>query len=100
MRIFRNQEQWLALIEEQKSSGLSILDYCHQNQLSTSSFYAARNKTLSSQSTFVRAKVSQEVEVEVQVPVPHIELSIGRAKVILPSTTSAIYIGQLLQELA
>jgi hypothetical protein len=61
MRIFRNQEQWQTLIEDQQKSGLTITDYCHQNQLSTSSFYAARSKTISTQSTFFRAKVSQEI---------------------------------------
>jgi hypothetical protein len=97
MRIFRNQEQWQALIEDQKSSGLTIIDYCHQNQLSTSSFYAARNKTASTHSAFVRTKVTQEVEVSTTLQA--IELLIGPAKIILPSTTSATYIGQLLREL-
>jgi hypothetical protein len=97
MRIFRNQEHWQALIEDQKLSGLSIIDYCHQNQLSTSSFYAARHKTASLSNAFVRTKVTQEVEVSATT-LP-IELLIGAAKIILPSTTSATYIGQLLREL-
>lgn len=95
MRIFRNQAQWQALIEEHKDSDLSVIDYCRQNQLSTSSFYAARNKTASIPSAFVRTKVTQEVEITAT---PSIELLIGRAKIIFPSTTSASYIGQLLRE--
>ena len=96
MRIFRNQEQWQVLIEEHKASDLSVIDYCRQHQLSTSSFYAARNKTTITPSAFVRTKVTQEVEITItNTP---IELLVGRAKVILPPTTSATYIGQLLRE--
>ena len=42
MRIFRNQEQWQVIIEKQQTSGLTIIDYCREHQLSTSSFYVFR----------------------------------------------------------
>jgi hypothetical protein len=44
MRIMRSKKQWQAIIEEQQASGLSIIDYCQQHQLSTTSFYAVRKK--------------------------------------------------------
>ena len=44
MRITRSQVQWQTIIEDQQTSGLTILDYCQQQQLSTSSFYAVRKK--------------------------------------------------------
>ena len=49
MRILRNLEQWQVIIEKQQTSGLTILDYCREHQLSTSSFYAVRKKLESSQ---------------------------------------------------
>jgi outer membrane phospholipase A len=30
MRISRSQEQWQTIIEDQQSSGLTIIDYCQQ----------------------------------------------------------------------
>jgi hypothetical protein len=44
MIIFHNQAQWKILIEEHKASDLSVIDYCHLHQLSTSNFYAAPTK--------------------------------------------------------
>jgi hypothetical protein len=97
MRIFRNQAQWQVIIENYEASDLSVIDYCLKHQLSTSSFYAARQKIITAPSVFVRTKVTQEVEVIIEQP--PIELLVGHAKVILPTTTSATYIGQLLREL-
>jgi len=42
MRITRSQKQWKALLEGQQTSGLTIIDYCREHQLSTSSFYVFR----------------------------------------------------------
>ncbi|WP_394349198.1 IS66 family insertion sequence element accessory protein TnpA, partial [Candidatus Enterovibrio escicola] len=39
MRITRSQEQWQTIIDDQQASGLTIIAYCRQQQLSTSSFY-------------------------------------------------------------
>ncbi len=62
MRIFRNQEQWQVIIEKQQTRGLTILNYCREHQLSTSSFYAVRKKLESTPSNFIRAKVTKQVE--------------------------------------
>lgn len=40
----RSPEQWQTIIHEQQSSGLTIIDYCRQHQLSMTSFYAVRKK--------------------------------------------------------
>lgn len=96
MRIMRSQEQWRNIIEDQQASGLTIIDYCQQHQLSTTSFYAVRKKLGFSTSNFVRAKITQKVEViEEQ---PSITLTVGKANVSLPTTTSATYLSQLLRE--
>lgn len=96
MRIMRSKEQWQTIIQEQQSSGLTIIDYCRQQQLSMTSFYAVRKKLGLSSSSFVRAKITQQVEiVEEQ---PGITLTVGKANVSLPATTSATYLSQLLRE--
>ncbi|WP_405317258.1 IS66 family insertion sequence element accessory protein TnpA [Faecalibacillus faecis] len=37
--MIRNKEQWKKAIENQKSSGLTIKDYCMNNHICISSFY-------------------------------------------------------------
>ena len=43
-RIQRNASQWANLIEAQKQSDLNIKEYCQQNVLTTSNFYAWRKR--------------------------------------------------------
>jgi len=62
MRITRSQVQWQIIIEDQQTSGLTIIDYCQQQQLSTSSFYAINKKLGLTSDNFVRAKITQQVE--------------------------------------
>jgi len=97
MRIMRSQEQWQTIIKDQQASGLAIIDYCQQHQLSTTSFYAVRKKLGLSSGNFIRAKITQQVDViEEQ---QSITLTVGKARVSLPVTTSAPYLSQLLREL-
>ncbi len=94
MRITRSQVQWENIIEEQEISGLTIVDYCRQHQLSTTTFYACRKKFGASQSAFVKATITQQVEV-----LSHSEpitLTIGSAT--LSNTTPAFYAAPLLRE--
>ena len=58
MRITRSQEQWQSIIEDQQTSGLTIIEYCQQHQLTTSSFYAVRKKINLSSGNFVRANTT------------------------------------------
>lgn len=98
MKIMRNETQWQALIKNQQASGLTISDYCQQNSLSKSSFYAFKKKLGLTSNSFVRANVLQQIEfMEEQ---PSVTLSIGKATVTLPSTTPATYLAQLLRELS
>jgi hypothetical protein len=43
----RSADQWLALIEEQASSGLSQRVFCEARGISLSSFYAAKQRLVS-----------------------------------------------------
>ncbi|WP_059365030.1 hypothetical protein [Pseudoalteromonas sp. '520P1 No. 423'] len=99
MRIMRNQEQWQSIIEAQQSSGLTIIDYCRQHKLSLTSFYAHRKKLNLTQSGFIRAKVTQQVEFETRQP-DNINLSVGNATLTFPSSIPASYLAQLLRECA
>ena len=97
MRISRSQEQWQTIIEDQQTSGLTIIDYCQQQQLSTSSFYAVRKKNSFSSGNFVRAKITQQVElIEEQT---FITVTVGKVNVSLPASTSVTYLSLLLREL-
>jgi len=97
MKITRNQTQWQTLIQNQQTSGLTVLDYCQQHQLPTSSFYAFKKKLGLTSNSFVRAKVTQQIElIEEEQP---ITLSVGKANVSLPATTPASYLAQILREL-
>lgn len=98
MRITRSQKQWQTIIDDQQTSGLTIIDYCQQQQISTSNFYAVKKKLSLSSGNFVRAKITQQVEtLEAQ---GSITLTMGKANVCLPSTTSVTYLSQLLRALA
>jgi hypothetical protein len=98
MRIFRSQTQWQTIIKDHQSSGLTVIEYCQQLQLSTSNFNAIKKKMGISPGNFVRAKITQQVEFVEDKPL--ITVTIGKASVSLPSTTSATYLSQLLRELA
>ncbi|MDQ2046057.1 IS66 family insertion sequence element accessory protein TnpB [Pseudoalteromonas sp. B131b] len=97
MRKTRSLEQWRCIIEEQQVSNLTITDYCQQNALSKTTFYAARSKLNASSGSFVRAKVTKHVDVIEQQQ--SITLTIGKVNVSLPPTMPATYLSQLLREL-
>lgn len=46
MRQFRSGDERLAIFEEQKQSGLKIIDYCQQNAISTTTFYGTRARLI------------------------------------------------------
>jgi len=98
MRVMRSQEQWRTIIEEQQASGLTIVDYCQKNELSTTSFYAVRKKLGLSSTNFVKARVTQQVEMICELG--NISITVGKAKVSLPGTTSASYLANVLNEFA
>ncbi|WP_256597815.1 IS66 family insertion sequence element accessory protein TnpA [Moritella viscosa] len=62
MKITRNQTQWQTLIQNQQTCGLTVSDYCLQHQLPTSSFYAFKKKLGLTSNSFVRAKVTLQIE--------------------------------------
>jgi len=97
MRITRSQEQWQTIIEDQQSSGLTIIDYCQQHQLTISSFYAVRKKLSLLSGNFVRAKITQQVELIEEKT--FITVTVGKANVSLPASTPVTYLSLLLREI-
>jgi len=89
MKTTRSHEQWRTILNEQQTSGLTIIDYCREHQLATSSFYRFRKKLGSTSNSFVRTQVTQQVELITQQP-PTLRL---------PSSTTAAYLGQVLRAL-
>lgn len=98
MRKTRSLEQWRSIIEAQQSSDLTITEYCQQNTLSKTTFYAAKNKLKALPGNFVRAKITKQPDIIK--PQQLITLTVGKVKVSLPSTTPATYLSQLLREFA
>lgn len=94
----KSQQQWQQIFAEQKASGLSIVDYCRQQQLSTSNFYKCRKQLTASEQPFIQAKISQATEIKS--PPSEITITVGKATMSVPSTTSAAYLGRLLREFA
>ena len=60
MRKTRSLEQWRSIIEAQQSSDLTITEYCQQNALSKTTFYAAKNKLKALPGNFVCAKMTKQ----------------------------------------
>jgi hypothetical protein len=94
----RSPDQSRVIVQDQQNSGLDIFTFSQQQQISTTTFYSSRNKLGLSSSQFVRAKVTKQIEVIEERPA--IVVTVGKANVNLPDTTSATYLGQLLREFA
>jgi len=66
----RSHEDWASLIKHQPASGLSIKDFCHQQQCCISSFYARKammTKThIQKVEPFVKATISTPTKVVAQ----------------------------------
>ena len=92
----KSQEKWQQILADQKASGLTIVDYCRQHQLSTSNFYTRRKLLAASEFTFIEAKITQQTELVVTSE--PITITMDKATVSLPGTTTAAYLGQLLRD--
>lgn len=73
-----------------EASELTIVDYCHQHQLSISNFYTRRKLLRATEHTFIEAKITTQTEVVVTSAL--ITITIGKARVSLPGTTTAAYL--------
>lgn len=95
------QQKWLAIVEKQKKSTLTIEQFCAQLKISPSTFYQRKRELtiLAQQETsFIKASITQTVEVESQIP--PIQLTLGNVNLILSSQTSPQYLAVLINGLS
>lgn len=97
MKISRSNEQWRSLVLQQQESGLSVAAFCREHELAPSSFYSSRARLFDAEATepskFVRAKLTQELKLrETATSAQVFEITLGAAKLSLPTTTSPPYL--------
>lgn len=94
------QQKWLAIIAEQQASCLTVVKFCQQQQISTSTFYQRKRelaKAVESETTFVRATVTEPVTVAKQATPEPVLLTTGQVSLTLSAHTSADYLAQLIK---
>ena len=93
-------KQWLDLIRRQPGSGLNIKDFCQQNNLATSTFYKYR-KQLTTQSSFSKVTIqTEQTRLKEIVEPAHITLTLQVGELKLPTSTSPVYLAQLIKGLS
>ena len=91
------EQKWTAYIEQQQKSNLTVAQFCQQIHISPSTFYQRKrelNQQSSSNASFIKATVTQQVEVETACA--PLLLSLGNVTLSLPSQTPADYIVSLI----
>ena len=94
----RSSQEWQAIIEQQQVSGLSVVEFCQQQQLNSKYFHARQRSLLKRQqrnagSPFV--KVSNPTSSS-----GVISLQVGDNRLTLPSTIEPQWLANLLKALS
>lgn len=95
------RKKWRSIVDRQKQSDLTIEQFCHQLNISPSTFYQRKRElTILSQPSgaFVKASITQKLEVETQSSPIHFTL--GKANLMLPEQTSPQYLAAFINELS
>ncbi len=94
------QKKWLAIIQQQAKSPLTIKQFCLQQKISQSTFYQRKSELASlvkDESTFIKASLTKTVEVATQA-IP-IRLMLDKAELVFSPQTSPAYLAALINEL-
>ncbi len=95
----KSKQQWLTLIEQFETSGLSQTDFCKNHDLNPKYFSLKRSKLLAPpetvQNPFVRAKLPADT-----MSVPALTLSYGCVKLQCNASESIASLAQLIKILA
>jgi hypothetical protein len=94
------QKKWLAIIQQQAKSPLTIKQFCLQQKISQSTFYQRKSELASlvkNESTFIKASLTKTVEVATQA-IP-IRLMLDKAELVFSPQTSPAYLAALINEL-
>ena len=101
----RSDQEWKTLFHQCENSSLTIKEFCRQNNLTTSAYYAKRQqlKVFNEQrgSGFVRAQITERTMQyhAAQPPVANRALSIGDMELSIPQGTPAIYLAERIEAL-
>ncbi|MCP5005802.1 MAG: IS66 family insertion sequence element accessory protein TnpB [Planctomycetes bacterium] len=90
----KTRQKWSALIAQQEASGLSVMEFCDNNQLSPKSFYS-RRKILSqshAEASFIKVRT-----IKPSVQTNSLQLTIGQASLQIPDDINPQWLGALLQ---
>lgn len=104
----RSDQEWLAIFQRYENSSLTQREFCRQNKLSTSTFFAKRRLLeLSSekqhQSGFIRAEVVEQTTTHYQMAKPvaaNMTLSFNDVELSIPPGTPAEYLAELIGALS
>ena len=95
--------EWKPLVDQQIASGLSVVEFCQQHQLSPKYFYSRKSLIYKNNTTsgFVKAEVvTQKTAQLTMAHTTSITLNTAVAQLSLPNDTSAQFIVELLNGLA
>jgi phosphopantetheinyl transferase len=89
----RTQEQWQALVEEQKHSGLTQTKFCEHHEIS-SKYFSLRKSQLKTTGNMVTTKPSAFVAAQIQPRLDCIEVAHQRTHLKLPASLSPEWLAQ------
>ncbi|WP_028864048.1 IS66 family insertion sequence element accessory protein TnpA, partial [Psychromonas aquimarina] len=86
----KTRQKWTALIEQQQASGLSVVEFCNNNQLSPKSFYS-RRKILTqgnAEPSFIKVNTTKP-----PAQASSLQLCIGQASLQIPGDVNPQWLG-------
>ncbi|WP_413114128.1 IS66 family insertion sequence element accessory protein TnpA [Thaumasiovibrio sp. DFM-14] len=102
----RSDQEWQALFQQYETSNLTQRAFCEQNNLSSSTFFAKRQRLLQSgaeqTSGFVKAQLIEKTThyQAARTPVANMTLLLGDIELSIPQGTPASYIAELIGALS
>ena len=94
----RTQEQWQALVEAQKHSGLTQTKFCEQHDINPK-YFSLRRSQLNAVQSMVTTKPSAFVAAQIQPRLGCIEVVHQRTHLKLPANLSADWLAQFVLKL-
>lgn len=94
----RTQEQWHALFEEQKHSGLTQTKFCEGNDINPK-YFSLRRSQLKTTQSMVASKPRAFVSAQIQRPLDCIEVVHQRTHLKFPASLSADWLAQFVLKL-
>ena len=94
----RSSQEWQTIIEQQEASGLSVADFCQQQQFNCKYFHTRKRAWLKRQQRQPAASF-----IKLNKPVPNaalISLQFGESTLSLPANTEPDWLAQLFKALS